>query len=248
MGEAIESKGFNVSLADYAKYNAATFDPIDNNRIGNYGIDSIRNTTANILQNYHDEQIAASRVDVIAHSMGGLMARGLTQQSDYKNESNYMEGYINKLITIGTPHFGAQLSGILFDHQDEPYCHEVDNNTLFIIPVKHCGQNQDPKSLKDIYNEIHFPIDRGGIEALKPGSEAFDNLNKTEVASYAIIGDWKPNAKNSHQYLEDFYRNITGNSNFKLEGIEGFGEDNDLQVNITSQSGGLVNYLTCKLV
>jgi triacylglycerol esterase/lipase EstA (alpha/beta hydrolase family) len=51
--------------------------------------------------------IAAAQVDIVAHSTGGLMARVFAQQQHYKDLSNYLEGCINRLVTIGTPHFGA---------------------------------------------------------------------------------------------------------------------------------------------
>ena len=34
-------------------------------------------------------------MDIIAHSMGGLMARGFVQQPDYKGKGNYMNGSIH---------------------------------------------------------------------------------------------------------------------------------------------------------
>jgi triacylglycerol esterase/lipase EstA (alpha/beta hydrolase family) len=71
---------------------------------GNYGINSIRNAIHNILGEYHHFSIAASQVDIVAHSMGGLMARGFVQQHDYKRKENYMKGSIHRLITIGTHH------------------------------------------------------------------------------------------------------------------------------------------------
>jgi triacylglycerol esterase/lipase EstA (alpha/beta hydrolase family) len=62
---------------------------------GNYGINSIRNAIHNILGEYHHFSIAASQVDIVAHSMGGLMARGFVQQHDYKRKENYMKGSIH---------------------------------------------------------------------------------------------------------------------------------------------------------
>lgn len=52
------------------------------------------------------------------------MARGFAQQPDYKNIGNFMKGYIHRLITIGTPHFGGQLAGILYSHCEDWYCFE----------------------------------------------------------------------------------------------------------------------------
>ena len=108
--KSLEDKNFKVSLADYGKYNATTFDPIAISEKGHYGIDSIRNTTKATLEEYENKGIDASQVDIVAHSMGGLMARGFTQQSGYKNDDNNMKGYIHRLITIGTPHFGGTIS------------------------------------------------------------------------------------------------------------------------------------------
>ena len=45
-----------------------------------------------ILEEYHHFSIGASQVDIIAHSMGGLMARGFVQQPDYKGKENYTKG------------------------------------------------------------------------------------------------------------------------------------------------------------
>ena len=115
----LDANGFNPYIADYTTHNAETFDPYDIPRIGNHGIDSIRSKIHDIIDDYHRRSIAISQVDIVGHSMGGLMARGFVQQDDYKSPQNYMEGYIHRLITIGTPHFGAQLAKILFDHRDD---------------------------------------------------------------------------------------------------------------------------------
>ena len=114
--------GFHYAFADYEQHNSETFDPCDNKVFGNYGINSIRNTVHKILEEYHYFSIAASQVDIIAHSMGGLMARGFVQQPDYKGKENYMKGSIHRLITIGTPHFGGPLSKFLYDCRDYWYC------------------------------------------------------------------------------------------------------------------------------
>ena len=71
--------GFYYAFADYEEHNSETFDPCDK-VFGNYGIDSIRNTIHKILEEYHYFKIAASQVDIIAHSMGG---------------GNYMNGSID---------------------------------------------------------------------------------------------------------------------------------------------------------
>jgi pimeloyl-ACP methyl ester carboxylesterase len=59
--------------------------------------------------------VAAVQADVVGHSMGGLVARAATQVQGYSDPSNYDQGTIHKLITIGTPHLGTPLAGDLLD-------------------------------------------------------------------------------------------------------------------------------------
>ncbi len=54
--------------------------------------------------------IAAVQADVIGHSMGGDIARTMVGISFFQNNNNYGNGYVHKLITIGTPHQGSPLA------------------------------------------------------------------------------------------------------------------------------------------
>ena len=225
--------GYYYAFADYEEHNSETFDPCDK-VFGNYGIDSIRNTIHKILEEYHYFKIAASQVDVIAHSMGGLMARGFVQQPDYKGKENYMTGSIHRLITIGTPHFEGPLSRFLYEHIDDWYFfYDATPNRCRIGKV-------EPKKLRTIYSDIlNIPIDKGAIEALIPNSVAYSHLHQTNVKSYAIAGDYKPKATKSHSSQESYYKAIVAPDDFNLD-KDAFDDcDNDLLVSITSQLGGL---------
>lgn len=234
----------NVTAADYSTHNAATFDPYANKAFGNYGINATRYAIHRALQNYQGNHIAASQVDIVAHSMGGLTARGFVQQPDYNNTANYMKGYIHRLIIIGTPHFGGQLAGPLYNHRNDWYCYNPDTKAI-IFPAGCQFDHKDFEliQLKTIYeNKLHAPIDAGGVEALIPGSIAYSHLCPTDVKSYAIVGSWGPNAVVSHFIMESLFKNILGDPTFSLDmnGFRGnFQGNNDLQVNLTSQAGGL---------
>jgi hypothetical protein len=246
----LNANGFNYTFADFQAHNSETFDPYavkikDGKPFGNYGMDSIRNKIRELLIEYRqNKSIAASQVDIVAHSMGGLMARGFVQQPDYENKGNYMKGSIHRLVTIGTPHFGAHLSEILYDHRNHWYCFNSD--TKIIIFPNGCQfdlNNFEFLQLKTIYSDRLFsPIDKGGVEALAPSSAAFSHLCQTNVPSYAIAGSWAPSAFGSHAVMEWLFSNILGNPQFNLDidGFQGnFQGNNDLQVNLTSQIGGL---------
>jgi hypothetical protein len=55
------------------------------------------------------------QADVVAHSMGGDIARTMAGLSNFTSQSNYGLGPIHKLITIGTPHLGTPLATDLID-------------------------------------------------------------------------------------------------------------------------------------
>jgi pimeloyl-ACP methyl ester carboxylesterase len=50
---------------------------------------------------------AAAQADVVAHSMGGLVAREISMLPQYLGNESFAVGNIHKLITIGTPHYGS---------------------------------------------------------------------------------------------------------------------------------------------
>ena len=238
----LERHGFCVSMVDYQDYNDKTFNPNAEPKIGNQAIAALKSSIQKLLKEYHKKNISASQVDIVAHSMGGLIARGLCQQNGYKAIENYMKGQIRRLITIGTPHFGAGLSGRLFGQRDNWYSYKQQDNIVTFTALWNSNYDKDSDyktlQLKHIYSFLATRIDEGAVEALAPGSMAYSNLLPTNVKSYAIAGSWKPGATVSHTVMEEYYRNILGNPFFSLD-IDGFRGDNDLQVSVSSQLGGL---------
>jgi triacylglycerol esterase/lipase EstA (alpha/beta hydrolase family) len=235
----LEGHGFWVAMVDYRKHNAKTFDPCAEPEIGNPAIAALKSRILEVLDRYNKQQISASQVDIVAHSMGGLIARGLCQQNGYKAKENYMKGQIRRLITIGTPHFGAGLAGILYRQKDNWYSYKDIQH--IVLWNSNYGKDYKSLQLKDIYSKEFVPgtpIDEGAVESLAPNSAAYSNLLLTNVKSYAIAGSWKPKAKKSYKALEKFYRNILGNPVFSLD-KDGLYGDNDLQVSVSSQLGGL---------
>jgi len=54
--------------------------------------------------------VAAVQADLVAHSMGGDIARTLPLLSRFLSDDTFSSGSIHKLITIGTPHLGTPLA------------------------------------------------------------------------------------------------------------------------------------------
>lgn len=68
----------------------------------------VKNHINKLLGHIIEIKCAVGKVDIIAHSMGGLLSRIYLQSDNYEND-------INKLITHNTPHSGAQSANRLAD-------------------------------------------------------------------------------------------------------------------------------------
>ncbi len=65
-------------------------------------IDFIQELAANVDQGFRP------KVNIIAHSMGGLLVREAIQRT-YPSQGRKADDYINKIVTLGTPHQGVTL-------------------------------------------------------------------------------------------------------------------------------------------
>jgi triacylglycerol esterase/lipase EstA (alpha/beta hydrolase family) len=75
--------------------------------------------------------MAARTVDVVAHSMGGLVARYYLSDSGYSENPALSINPVHKLITIGTPHSGSDLATTLWNNQSKSFVN-ANNNPLLL--------------------------------------------------------------------------------------------------------------------
>jgi pimeloyl-ACP methyl ester carboxylesterase len=214
MPDALKAKGIGVFLADYESTNAKTFDPgAPGSRSNSPGVHAVEDAIDRAVETYRSKGIALTQVDVVGHSMGGLMTRAAIQQPDYKRPSNFNKGSIRRLITIGTPHLGTPLARFLLADT---------NSTLLGIAETH-GLG---------------PTGEGAVADLRTGSVALDHLTATPVKAHAIASDWATGGKKARDSLTDTARLLSLKLSLTLEEIFGTGGD-DLIVPRVSQYGGL---------
>jgi hypothetical protein len=155
-----------IKAVDYTKENAFSF---DNSAIRKKLTDNIRDA----LDEISDQKLAAQKVDVVSHSMGGLVVRSFC-----KDNPDACKRGIRKMITIDTPHFGTPLAQFLLD---------VAADVPLTPPVPDiCGQKILQK-----FVEKGMPYDRGAVSALRPASPEI-NLhlggNPSDLWAHPIIG------------------------------------------------------------
>jgi hypothetical protein len=114
----------NVHPADFEANNFRTFDPGSAESL--FGRSAVHQAIKNGLQQYEGEGIFAAQADVVGHSLGGLMTRSFSQWENVNlSKRNFKEGYVHKLITLGTPHFGSPLGPLLYNMNESIRIGEV---------------------------------------------------------------------------------------------------------------------------
>jgi uncharacterized delta-60 repeat protein len=66
-----------------------------------------------VLQQAADANLASGKVDVVTHSMGGVLSRLYVQNPGYGNE-------VRRIVTCNTPHAGSQMANLLLDRTFDP--------------------------------------------------------------------------------------------------------------------------------
>jgi pimeloyl-ACP methyl ester carboxylesterase len=118
-----------------------------------------RDEISKLLLNCADNNMSAGKVDVIGHSMGGILSRIFLQSSEYDNT-------YHKLITMNTPHSGSQIADLV---RTSPALALIVNGIL--------GNNTDNGALEDLR------VTKDGIRVLLNGPA---NLNRNKVPVHAI--------------------------------------------------------------
>jgi len=193
--------------------------------------------------------VAAAQMDVIGHSMGGLIARKLVSESLYFDASNFGQGLIHKLITIDSPHLGSPLAGKLADPSNNPCfrwhlefadSYSVQSVTLSdgtpragaLADLNGDGVNVNSlnANLKTLATTSTHPLPVG----LLAGS--YSTWTSLDVTS-GFPGQIKKDCKNANEPLAKTYSSDP-NTGWKTNFVQPGSNDNDGIVGVQSQLNG----------
>ena len=178
----LEAKGFNrVSAVSYKNDEAFTNTDTIFEVVGKIG---------KALDGLRSEKIAGRKVDVVAHSMGGLVTRALCNSNEMTDLNGKVmtlrelcREAIRKMITIDTPHRGSELADWLLLHERHPDdFYNLINTRLITEGEKELSVDQQETCDEQINAFINvngetafnlFPIGLhpigGGVESLATG-------------------------------------------------------------------------------
>jgi triacylglycerol esterase/lipase EstA (alpha/beta hydrolase family) len=84
-----------LSTVDYKRTNAASFATNLDVPFENQGI-------RQAITRMRSSNIAATQVDIVGHSMGGILIRNWVSSAKYKQNENFKVGDVHKLVTLNT--------------------------------------------------------------------------------------------------------------------------------------------------
>ncbi len=153
------SWGIDAHTVDYSHLNTRSFAEL--------GVE-LDLAIRKVIRRLRQGKIAATKVNVVGHSMGGLVTRQFIADDHGRRhfrKDNFGKGDIYKFVTIGTPHFGSPLAWMLVNLRDE-------RTGAFRLLLSELG--------------IRHMVDGGAIDAMCPGSKDLRGLGATNVPSHTV--------------------------------------------------------------
>jgi hypothetical protein len=205
------SPNFQVTVGDYSGTHASHF--ATNQVLVHRFVDQA-------LFKLRAQGVAVTRVDYVAHSMGGILGRLHTQLPSYRNPLNFSRGDLHKLVTLNTPHTGTPVA----------------NEALKIV-------QRYPRFTSSLAR-FGMAIDQGAVEDLATGSTALAGIIATPVPAHAFIGTGGTAYNDRLTKIPDMgWLYLI----FKLIGLRTdffVGKEHDGLVPAVSQQGGLPSFTT----
>ncbi len=196
--EAFSAAGFRPFTVDYSGSSAAPTDARTGRGVRpdeswlNPGESSFRSNRRVVLENpdgildalahYRDQLgIAAARADVVGHSLGGTLGRVLASSNynpDYRTAENFNQGWINRLVTVNTPHHGTELPAMLSFFADAQWREGRSWTEWFLtfgIRLAAWWEGRSASAANAVRDQL-------------PLSKALQDIDSTPVPAHAVVG------------------------------------------------------------
>ncbi len=104
----VESPCYSLFLAF-----SATIDPLPATGCETTSADALRTAINAVMAELDVNHIVGGRVDIVAHSMGGLAARNYASLGGFRSPRNRNQGDFHEIVTLNTPETGSLLAPFL---------------------------------------------------------------------------------------------------------------------------------------
>lgn len=193
------------------------------------------------------DQIVGARVDLLVHSMGGLVARNYASQPRYDSLRNRMQGRFHAIVTLNTPEIGSKLAPFLIRKRNDK--RKAPLSTFQGLAWEAiCGNATLAKCLYangDPINAPTLPVKSGAVYSLNPNGPALNNpdLSGPNIANatWRAVSSTRPGnsalAVGVDTLIAALYRNPDGKNVPTVDSILG-NQPDDAIVTLASQTNG----------
>jgi hypothetical protein len=135
------------------------------------------------LANTNSQGVVSGRVDLVAHSMGGLVARHYSSVAGYANFRNREQGAFHQIVTLNTPEQGSALAKVLVDsYRNVINPPGVISRKLIQKVCADAGTVQDCFADQgELLTPPGQPISAGAVSSLEPGSPNINGLPSPNI-------------------------------------------------------------------
>ncbi len=172
-------------------------------------------TAGDKLKSYLDS-IPSQKVDIVSHSLGGLVARTYIQQ-------NPLDHKVDKLITLGSPHEGTVLAYPLWENGEVNIDNLIDKTSINAV-LNICRVKISPFSLATKRQVIHTMV-----PSIKDILPTFDFIYKNNSLITTDLLDGENTWLKNHPFTLPF-----GNTDLLTIGGDGKKTSNSINVKNTS--------------
>ena len=137
--------------------------------------------TAAFLSKLDAQGIVGSRVDIVAHSMGGLVSRYAASRSEYRTTRNRNLGWIHTIVTLDSPETGSALAPFLIANASRTRAASLASLAGAVWSAA-CGSTSKTFTVAQCFAKLGNPLARpgspltsGAVYALSPSGPSLSN-------------------------------------------------------------------------
>lgn len=145
-------------------------------------LSALHSTVTSALQIFDKKRFIGARVDVVAHSMGGLVARVYSSKTYYRSLRDRVQGRIHQIVTLDTPEIGSPVATYLLGHRSYTFNPIIPRWVAHLVWLNLCGRQYPFLTIEACLAEAgkpigpkDFPFD-GAIAALAEGSTNLQSI------------------------------------------------------------------------
>ncbi len=146
-------------------------------------ISALSTSITSLLANDMQQGVVASRVDLVVHSMGGLVARFYSSQPGYRSVTNRNWGQFNHVITLDTPELGSELAPFLLSNLTDTLKAGTSYHAIRTVWRLMCGSSYETAELVQCFTHLGLPVsyvqngtEIGSVNSLDPNGPAISTL------------------------------------------------------------------------